>query len=242
MKTLRSPLAVIALSCSVPALAATTYFDSHFDTAIDNGSTISDGPYSLTTVFGNPSLINGALQFNLADSSNGYEQVRLMMNSSAPQYHIEFDLLTENLANSQHSFSMLIDTPTVQNLNFNNCCSNPISTFNTNTSTPSNTITTLTDNVAMHVSIDIDLVTDLWSVVITGAGSSGSLINDQFYSAEDGIRSIRFGLSPAHGEAEPDPSISVYLDNLQVTSVPTPAAFWLFGSAVCFLGAAKRRQ
>lgn len=243
MNPIRGLITAAALVAAVNAQANITYFDSNFDSAVDTGP-ITDGPYQLSTVFGNPSLVSGTLAFNLADAANGYEQVRLNMGSSLKSYQIEFDVLTQNLANSAHSFSMTIDTPTVQTLNFNNCCYNAISTFNTNTSSPTSNITSLIDNAWMHVSIEVDLLQDLWSVIISRYGASYSLIDDPFYSSGGGIESIRFNLSPAKGGTLPDSNINVFLDNLSVTAtVPVPAAAWLFGASLLGLviPASRRR-
>lgn len=243
MTFIRGLITSAVLFTTLTAQATTTFFNSDFDSAVDNGSSITDGGYALSTVFGNPSLIGGTLAFNLADSANGYEQVRLNVGSTLPYYHIEFDLFTQNLANSEHSFNMVIDTPTVQNLNFNHCCANSIYAFNTNTASPTSNITYLADNVQMHVSVEVDLVQNLWSVVVTRWGIDYTLIDDEFYSSSGGVQSIRFNLSTAKGGTLPDSSIYAYLDNLSVTgSVPVPAAAWLFGSALLGLAGCKRRK
>ncbi len=226
---------------SLHAASVQTHFSSNFDNAVDNGSTIIDNGYQMLTTFGDPGLHNGALLFNTGGSST-YEQTKI--NLATPpdhrQYHVEFDLLTQNLANSQWGFGVYFDTPTVQSVNFNNCCSNSVYTFNPNTFTNTNPIGLLTDDQLMHVTIDINLTSNLWVVDISGVGQHmGS-----FYSESGDILSMRFGLAPAHGSIiSPDPSINVYVDNLVVTStVPVPAAIWLMMSGLLGLVNLARRK
>ena len=240
MRTFLLMVSTTLIYASQSQATTISYFNSDFEQAQDIGSAIIDNNQYLSTNFGDPSLSNGMLRFNTGGLDT-YEQVELNLHNSLghTSYHVEFDLLTENLANSQWGFSTIFDTPIVQNLNFNNCCSNSVSTFNSQTSSASGQIGSLIDNQWMHVTIDIDLLAELWTVDISGVGQ----ITTDFYSQSGGIESMRLGLSPAHGSINaPDPSINVYVDNLSVNSVPVPAAVWLFGSGLIGLAGIARRK
>jgi len=229
-------------SLSVQA-ASTVHFSSDFNNAIDTGSVIVDNGYQLNTVFGDPGLVDGALQFNLGGTGLS-EQVGLGIFPPVSHkiFSIEFDLFTQNLVNSNYSFSVLFDTPVVQNLNFRNCCSNSISAFNPFAGSPLiGGLGLLEDDKSMNVKIGIDLIDSIWTIDIAGVGSG----TGGFYSENGSIERMRMSLSPALGGIDtPDPSINVYVDNLRVVSaVPLPASVWLFGSGlISMFGFAKRRR
>jgi hypothetical protein len=223
MKTKESLLLAASLIFAGNASAITVHFNSDFETAIDTSTSIIDSSGNLTQVFGDLSLstfgsMNGtALVFN--PNTNSYEQARLALGAGASFYHIEFDILTQGLVGSDYAFVMLADTPTVQNLSFSNCCSDSIQ-FG------SSTLGVVTNDTLMHVIVDIDLVNSLWMADISGVGSATSTFN----SSGGDVDALRFGLLPALGGAGIDTNVFVGIDNLLVTSVPVPAAFWLFAS------------
>ncbi len=223
------------LSIISSANAATIRFSSDFDSAVDTGGGVSDSGYVLNHRAGDTSLVNGALEFNLAHGN--YEQVSLSLGGTDKIYRVEFDLMTRNLANSEHSFSLNFDTPTVQNLNFNNCCSNRVTASNPYASDVIRMLGYLADDQSMHVSIEVNLLSSLWSIDVSGVGSG----TGGFYSKDGGIESLRFGLSTAKGGTLPDPSVYVEMDNLVVVSeVPLPATMWLLGTAIISLVGFRR--
>ncbi|TGD75431.1 hypothetical protein E4634_03005 [Mangrovimicrobium sediminis] len=233
-----------SLVCLFPFTATAApivLFDSDFSSAEDVGD-IVDGGYVLDTWAGNPSIENGALKFNLDQGS--YEQVRLYTSGVAAAYHVEFDLLTENLVGSDHAFSVLMSNSPVQNLNFTGCCYNRIDTYNPQTSTPFDSIATLIDGQSIHVEIDIDMVLGKWSILLAGEGSSGSLLDDEFYAGDGELSSINFNLSPSIAGTSPDPAVAVYLDNLNITMspVPLPATMWLFAVSMLVLTLLRRAR
>jgi hypothetical protein len=236
-----SALLAVGLLSSV-AEASVVHFASDFENAVDSGASITDNGYQLTTIFGDPSLVGGELLFNLGGAGT-YEQTKLsILNAGSNKvFHIEFDMLTENLANSGYGFGVFFDTPTVQTLNFNNCCSSTISAHNPNAVFPLiGSMGSLIDNQSMHVDIDIDLISEMWTIGISGIGTS----TGGFYSENGSIESMRMSLSPAHGSVTaPDSSINVYIDNLHVVSaVPLPASIWLFSAGLLGLvGMVKRK-
>ncbi len=235
MYTRASAFCVLALAYSVNAAAITVHFNSDFSSATDTGSSIIDSSGTLTQPMGDLTLsafgsMDGtALVFNPNTSS--YEQARLALGAGASEYHIEFDIQTSGLVGSDYAFTMHADTPSVQNLSFSNCCSDSIRLG-------SSSFGTVVDNALMHVSIDIDLINSLWTADISGVGSTTSV----FSSSGGDIEALRFSLSPALGGAGLDSSVYVAIDNLYVTSVPVPAALWLFLSGGLGLLTLLRRK
>ena len=233
-------LSLCTLMFVTQADATTVYFNSNFNSAIDTGSSIMDSGKQLQKTFGDVTLgtfgsfIDRAMVFN--PNSDPYEQVSLAMNEHVNKiFHIEFDLESQNLIGSNYGFTMHVDTPQVQNLDFKNCC------FNTINMWPSGgSLGTFTDNMMMHVNVDIDLIQGLWSADVSGVGSQ----TGAFTSSGGGIESLRFGLAPALGGAGIDTNVYVGMDNLIVTStVPLPGAAWLFGTGLLgIFGIAKRKR
>lgn len=222
-----------SLFIATTAHASITYFNSDFESAIDTGSAIVDGSNVLNQVFGDVSLSSfgslsgNALVFN--PNVDSYEQVSLTLGAGAPNYHVEFDLETHNLVGSGYGFAMLADTPQVRNLNVGDCCGNSVSLFGSSSGPVS--IGYFTDDTLMHVVADMDLANNLWSVSISGVGS----ITTTFDSAGGDVNSIRFSLNPALGGVGLDSSVYAAIDNLSVSTVPLPAAFWLFLSGFASL-------
>lgn len=230
-------VALFSVFFATSAYSTVIHFESDFDSVMNRGATITDGSYQLRRTAGYLSTFGGQLGFNLA--SGNREQVELELGAGFDNYRVEFDLITNNLANSQHGFTVNFDTPRVQNLNFNNCCNNRVSTFTPGTSNLINQIGYLEDDTPMHVVIDVDLLLDEWQIDISGVGST----RGDFNSTGGDVDSIRFGLSTKMGGINADPTVSVFMDNLVVSSsVPEPSTLGLFLSSSLILLAVKRNR
>ncbi|WNO11481.1 PEP-CTERM sorting domain-containing protein [Teredinibacter sp. KSP-S5-2] len=233
-------LPVFGLFLAINSNASVIHFESDFDSAIDSGARITDGSYELRQGIGDVAIAGGELEFNLGGGRD-YDQVNLDLGYGYDNYRVEFDLITRNLANSGHSFSVLFDTPTVQTLNFNNCCSNRIDTYTPFASNQIGSLGSLIDDYAMHVSIDIDLLLEEWEIDISGVGNA----RGGFYSSGGDVNSLRFSLATAMGGISGDPSVYAYMDNLvvsSITSVPEPASLGLFLSSFVLLLMARKTQ
>jgi hypothetical protein len=196
------------------------------------------GSPEVTHVFG--AATDNQLVFN--SPAGGYEQVKLNWPSapiSGGDYQISFDLMTQNLIDSQYSFTMALDTPIIQNLDIGGY-GNWISAFNPMATGPSvfGNVGHLSDDTLMHVGIDINLNQSLWTITVNGVGQ----YQGAFYTSGGGINDLRFNLSPWQGGAAPAPNISVALDNLQISSVPLPGAGGLLMSALTAIAITARRQ
>lgn len=175
-------------------------------------------------VFGDPIVQDGfgsfsdqSLVFNT--NVNTYEQIKLDLGRGHDNYKISFDIETQNLVGSDYSFNMIADTPTVQTMSFHG--TGNIKTYNPYTSFSGGKIGGFNDDDFMHVDIYIDLIENTWTI---DTGVWPSFVTD-FYASENDIKSLRFNLSPWRGGSDLDPSISIGLDNIIVTSeVPEPTS------------------
>ena len=231
---------LMAFVAAQPANAAVIHYSSTFENAVDVGAIVDSGGI-LTQVFGDVSLGNfgsltgTALVFN--PNVESYEQVSLTLGSGFNRYRIEFDMETQGLTGSGYSFAMLADTQTVQTLHFADCCSDDISMWSGAPPTTTS-IGTLSDNTLMHVTVDIDLAYGYWMTNVSGVGSNVA----PFHASDGDIFSLRFSLSPALGGVGMNTNVFVGMDNLIVSSVPLPAAIWLFGTGLLALyGVARKR-
>jgi len=161
-----------------------------------------------------------------------YEQIELDLGLGYDNYKLSFDMETDNLAGSLYNFGVIFDTPQVRNLNFHGSAG--IYTW-TPYSGGGGTIGSLVDNQLMHVEVEIDLIANRWTVD-TGIHP---LVSRYFTTSGDDVESIRFNLSPRIANAPLDPSVSVGIDNIVVTSnvIPEPqtATFVFSALAVLFV-------
>jgi len=241
---MRQYLVALGLFFSLSAnVSAVTLYQSDFESAVDTGTNIVDGPYSLIQGVGDVSLgtfgalDQTALIFNQESGQDG-EGLELDLGLGYSSYHIEFDLYSSNLIDSQHSFGIGFDSShPEQVLRFGNCCNNAVYMFNGST----NSLGYLIDDQLLQVSIDIDLTNSLWSASVAGIGGDTVSLS----SGQADVETLRFMFGSAHGAVGPDPSVTVGMDNLTITAsgapVPLPAAIWLFGSALAGLGWLRRR-
>lgn len=95
-------------------------------------------------------------------------------------------------------------------------------------------------SIATYINNDISLERDTWyhfKVVIAG-DSVSAYIDDVLYAYSDSLpySSGNIGLT----WDDDNPSLTASFDNVRVSTVPVPAAFWLFGSA--FAGLIRLRS
>jgi hypothetical protein len=164
---------------------------------------------------------NPSLHFN-ADTST-YEQIRLNMGQGYDNYQLQFDFYSSNLSNSNYAFTLTADTPQVRNFSF----SGTTGIYSFVPFEASVRGGSVQNNTTYHVMLDYNLVAGSMSVWL----NNGLLGASEFSASGDDIESFRFNLSPAMGGTGLDPSISVNLDNIRVTSrvagVPEPTTLLL---------------
>lgn len=187
-------------------------------------SSIIFGEPTVETSFG--SLTNQPLVFN--PNIHNYEQIMLDLGSDYDNYIISFDIETKNLVESQCSFSILLDTPTVQVLSFKGYSG--IILYNTSHTQPYiyETIGNFTDNTLISVIIAVDLKYNLWSIHI----NDNMHYQGYFYAEENDVGAIRFNLATPYESESQFPSVFVGIDNVVVKSIepplPVPKPVWLF--------------
>jgi hypothetical protein len=170
-----------------------------------------------------------------ADNAAG-DQIQLGLGRGYDNYHVSFDLVTTRLVNSDYAFTVLFDTPQVQNMIFHGALG--VRTFNATTTPPSGggILGAFADNRLIHVEIDVDLKRSLWTIDV----DSLPVFTDAFHALDSDVNSIRFDLDNWYSGSAIAPDISVGIDNIHVSStvVPVPMAVWLFGSGLISLAAA----
>jgi hypothetical protein len=191
-------------------------------------STGTDSDQISSIIFGNPTVEgtfagnqDPSLHFN-ADTST-YEQIRLNMGQGYDNYQLQFDFYSSNLSDSNYSFTLTADTPQVRNFSF----SGTAGIYSYAPFVQRIRGGSVQDDTAYHVMLDYNLVAGSMSVWL----NNGLLGASEFSTSGGDIESFRFNLSPAIGGTGLDPSISVNLDNILVTSrvanVPEPAPLLL---------------
>jgi len=140
-------------------------------------------------------------------------------------YSVEFDMLIESYAASGF-FRVLIDSPSVQTLTFDQ--DDGLLVYTSGGETPASylPVGNYPDNALMHVKFDFNMPADSWLINIDG----NTVYNGEMYGS--GFMAIRFASSGA----------STYLDNVVITTAPIPASAWLFSSALAGLGWLRRKQ
>ncbi len=209
-----------------------TLYDVDFSSPTHSlGSTPSIGPNSdqiSGIIFGTPTVESTfagnqdpSLHFN-ADTST-YEQIRLNMGQGYDNYQLQFDFYSSNLSDSNYAFTLLADTPQVRNFSFHGT----VGIYSFAPFVQPIRGGSVQDDTTYHVMLDYNLVAGSMSVWL----NNGLLGASEFSTSGDDIESFRFSLSPAMGGTGLDPSISVNLDNIlvtsRVTSVPEPSTLLL---------------
>jgi hypothetical protein len=211
--------------------AATIHRSFDFEEPLD---TVGDHPSGMRIYHGDPRVVASfgdldgqALLFN--PNIHAYEQVEIRLGRRQSSYRIDFDVQTQGLVGSDYMFTMLMDTPTVQNVwlhgqGYIGSHAGGVGTF--------------TDNQRMHFTIDVDFISRSF---VIDTGGIAPTFTGVFNPSGSDIQDIRFALSPWKGGAEMDPTVYVGLDNIQISTIPVPGAVWLFGSALAGLGVWRRR-
>ncbi len=208
------------------------------------------GPYSYTPVFGSTEIVSptGTLSGNsLAFNTSGnapnfyYDQIRYRIPSSDTSYYLGFDIYTESLIGSNNQFSILFDTPITRSL-----------TFTKDGSIEANAgqifpqiLSTYNENESMHIDMVFNIGDNGWDIAINNLNIYSGTINDPFnpHWAAEYLSSIRFSQGLRSSVDSPSHNATVYLDNVVISTVPIPAAGWLFTSGFLgLLGMAARRK
>ena len=218
-------------------IAQTVHYDLDFNSpthAAGTQPTLGGAPDKVSSInFGDPNvettfldLTDQPLVFNPNEIT--YEQIGLDLALGYDNYHLSFDMQTESLFGSDYNFKIFLDTFSIQYLQFDGNTGN-INLYNTSlTMLPDidETIGTFGDNILMHIDIDVDLINKTW-FIDTGVCPA---YTGAFYADNNDIDFVRFSLASPPVGPNVDPTVSVGIDNIMITSVPVPepTVFWLF--------------
>jgi hypothetical protein len=164
-------------------------------------------------VFGSPEVVPefGPLQDRplVFRGRTGYDQIQFEITPGWSKYRIEYDLVTSNLQNSHFAFTVNVDTPQVRNFNLHGGL-NKAYRF---PGTSEDTLHQLwEDGKKSRYVIEVDISLNTWSVWQDGVHLTTGPLN----ASE--VRAVRFGLSPAYGNAAQNLGITVALDNLKISA------------------------
>jgi hypothetical protein len=215
MKTTRLLLFLLVLGLT--RLSATVLYDIDF-TPPDTGT--------YHVVFGSPTVQSSVGPFTDAlvfHAVSTYDQISLAINSSAPQFDIQYDVFGHNLVNSLYDFSLTLDTPEVRTIDLNGH-TNEIYVYQPSAGDTS--LLALTNDQVYHFEIFVNLGANLWTVTINGV---------QKYSHAFGatsLQALRFTMDPSVGGTGDMPGTYAALDNIKVNAIPEPSAFALIASGL----------
>lgn len=174
------------------------------------------GSYQVT--LGSPSVQPSVGPFTDAlvfDGLPGGEQIQLPIETIAPGYNLQFDVLAHGLANSDYSFGIYLGTATAHAVRFHGGL-NSVYVYQ-NTPFLNFSLTPFADDLAYHFDISLSAPESSWSVAINGT----SLFSGPLDSTA--LQDIRFGISPWIGGAANAPNTYVALDNVLVSTIPEPS-------------------
>lgn len=236
---------VLAVVSAESQAAPVVLYDVNFEAPthiVGNPPTTGSGPNTPSSiVFGAPVISNNfaalpgqSLVFNTTGNTTPccfYDQIQFNLGNGYSNYNVAFDVSTSNYVNagSGNTFALLFDTPTVQNLYFEN--NGTIRTF---AGGGSSVIGTFSDNTLLNMNVNVDLLASQWNISMNGT----SLFTGTFNASGGDVFNMRYSFGGA-GTTNFD---SVGLDNVVVSAVPVPAAVWLLGSGLLgLIGVARRK-
>ena len=185
-----------------------------------------DNINSYQVIFGSPTVVSsfeGLTNALLFHATTTYDQIELPIDTTAPEYQVDFDVVTHDLINSKYAFTMLLDTPEVRNTSLHGGL-DALEVFQPNPYTVES-LQSFADDTIYHLSFLIDLPNDSWEISVDGV----SVYQNAIDATE--LDDIRFSMAPWYFNAPDDPNALAAIGNLQVEAVPEPSVSWLALSA-----------
>ncbi len=130
----------------------------------------------------------------------GNSQIKVNIPSGWRKYRIEYDVTTNHLKDSEGSFTVLLDTPTVRTLSLSGRINRVVNWPNP---TPPSELTTWSEGGISHFVIEVDLAQNLWEIWKDGTPILSTPLNATT------LQSVRFALAGA-------PAAEVAVDNLKI--------------------------
>jgi hypothetical protein len=130
------------------------------------------------------------------------------------QVFIDFDFTSIGLLGSDAQFVLLLDTPSVRKLIFDNA--GAISLSPIDGIAIEKQIGTFSNQETFHLHVDIDLSSNIWSIF-----KNDILLDSANFNADSYIQDMRFSYGLRSSSDLPDDS-GAAIDNLVVAAIPVP--------------------
>jgi hypothetical protein len=233
-------LLAIAILCTVPAGASEIFYSVDFGSPLNQvGQPPATGLGSATPssiVFGSPTVVSSfghLTQQPLLFTAIHYQQIEFDLWKGVPDYFLDFDFETRNLNPSLFAYTVLFDTPTVQNFSLHGWGEIDVPPAN------SPALPGWSDDELHHMHIGVDLPGGRWIFQLDDQGP----VTGPFASDTGDILSIRMNLSTWYDRSPDDASVQVAIDNILIgTSIPEPSSMALAFSALGALLLLRRRK
>jgi hypothetical protein len=179
---------------------------------------------SYTTIFGNPTVVHSVGPFTDAlffHAVTTYDQIELPLGAAAPQYDIQYDVLTHNVLNSKYGLTVTLDTPNINSFTLHGGL-NKVDIYQSFPYTLAEPVSFLDDHV-YHFDVSVDFAAGSWSLNMDGA----QIFAGPFSGAD--LQDIRITMAPVYGGVSDAPDTYAAIDNVIITAVPEPSAGALVG-------------
>jgi hypothetical protein len=159
--------------------------------------------------FGEPLVESafGHLQHQpLVFTAMGYQTIEFCLGERAPDYFVDFDFESRNLNGSKFTFTLLFDTPTVQDFYLHGLGYIGVPPAN------SRYLPGWTDGELHHMHIDVNLTNATWTLQL----DHGTAFTGPFHSDTGDVQSLRMDLSTWYGGTPDNTNVQIAIDNVLI--------------------------
>jgi len=232
---------LIVATCTMgSSVNAVSLYQNDFDSVASPTYTTTFGSVELVApVLGNAT---NSLAFNSRGNAASYyyDQISFGIDafgspyegSNYQNFNVSFDIATDALIGSSNQFVVLFDTPTVRNLLFKGDGTIAVQNIGGGASS---VIGNYTNQTSYNVNMDFDIGNNQWDIYIDDMLLYSDVMDASL------LNSIRFSQGALSADVI-DFNATAYIDNINISAVPVPAAVWLFGSGLLCLFGFKRSR
>jgi Bacterial Ig domain len=212
--------AIILLSCVLLGNAGQIFYSVNFDSPLNQ---IGQPPVTglrlrtpSSVVFGSPKVVSSFGHLSrqpLRFSGLGYQQIQFDLGKGVSDYFLDFDFETHNLNPSLFCFTILFDTPLVQNFDLHGLG------FIQGPPVDSSELPGWSDDQPHHIHIDVNLFKNQWTLDI----DQRDPVTGIFSSVSGDVLAIRMNLSTWRLSTPDDPNVQIAIDNILIGTSDPPA-------------------